>query len=265
MTSRLRLAPLLTLGLAVIAVARPAQAAAPWIYRSITLPRGEVSLDLGVGLGREPDGPDSNRTGLGMNLEVAAGVTHELELGFRTGFRFDADGRFTEADRYGRAFDTETYDAGNDSVANPELHLRWAVARGSAAQLGLEARAILPFAAGTRFGLVFALPISLRAGLVRIDTGLYVPVIFTDPTTTVISVPIHLWIQATSSFWLGPIFGIKVINESGGTRDEYPLGFGFGTMLRHNVDLRAWFLFPHINGDAAARSWGGGLAFQFRF
>jgi opacity protein-like surface antigen len=251
---------------AALAVTAPAQAAPPWIFRSITLPRGHVALDLGFGYGHAPIGnTDRSYGGTGMNFEFAAGVSPDLEIGVRTGFRFDSDGQVTQADRYGRTFDTETYGTRGDRVANPELHMRWAVARGSNAQLGLEVRAYLPVETQSRFGLMFGLPIALRAGAVRIDTGLYVPVVFYDPTWSAISVPIHVWIQASSSLWLGPLFGLRVVNNGGNSYNEYPLGFGLGTMLSHAIDLRTWFLFPHINGDQAARTFGLGVALQIRF
>jgi hypothetical protein len=251
--------------LAVIALAAPAQAGAPFIYRGITLPRGDVALDLGLGIGHNEVDPLPSQTGMGMNLEIAGGVTHELELGLRTGFRFNEGGRATRADQYGRPFDTETYGTNNGSVANPEARMRWSVARGSVAQLGLEVRAYLPIEDGSRFGLMFGLPIALRAGSVRLDTGLYVPIIFTEPnTTTIVSVPLHLWIQASSTLWLGPLFGLRVVSQ-GGSHNEYPLGFGLGTMLTRSVDFRAWFLFPDINRDAGARQFGGGAAVQIRF
>jgi hypothetical protein len=200
-----------------------------------------------------------------MNLEISGGVTHELEIGLRTGFRLDDAGRRTRADSYGRPFETETYGTGFDHVANPELRMRWAVARGSNAQLGLEVRAYLPFETGTRFGLMFGLPIALRAGAVRIDTGLYVPILFYDPTVTVVSVPVHLWIQASSTLWLGPLFGLKVVNAGGGNDTQYPLGFGLGTMMSRAIDLRMWFLFPDLGHDAGARTFGAGVALQIRF
>jgi hypothetical protein len=247
-----------------LAPARPAQAAPQWIFRSITLPRGDVALDLGLGLGHQPIG-NTSETGLGMNLEISGGVTHELEIGLRTGFRFDQAGQDTQADGYGRPFETETYGTGHDHVANPELRMRWAVARGSSAQLGIEVRAYLPFETGTRFGLMVGLPIALRAGAVRLDTGLYVPILFYDPTVTVVSVPFHLWIQASSTLWLGPLFGIKVVNAGGGSDTQYPLGFGLGTMLSRAIDLRTWFLFPDIGRNEAARTFGAGIALQIRF
>jgi hypothetical protein len=239
-----------------------ARADAPWVYRSIVLPRGEVAVDLGLGLGHQPDAGDGSVTGLGMNLALSAGITHELEFGVRTGFRLDDGGQATQADSYGRPFDTETYDVNNDTVANPELHLRWAVARGEAAELGLELRAYLPIENGSSFGMMFGLPIALRAGSLRVDTGLYVPIIFTTPTRTVVSVPIHLWIQASRTLWLGPLFGLRV-NHPGG--DSYPLGFGLGTALTHLVDLRTWILFPDISQNEAARTFGAGVALQLRF
>jgi hypothetical protein len=243
-----------------------ARAEAPWVYRSIVLPRGAVAVDVGLGLGHQPNdaGDDGPITGFGMNLAISGSITHELEIGLRTGFRLDDNGQATQADRYGRPFETETYGTDFDRVANPELHLRWAVARGSAAELGLELRAYLPIESGSSFGLMFGLPVVLRAGSVRLDTGLYVPVIFSNPTETVVSIPIHLWIQATRTLWLGPLFGLRVVS-AGGSHDQYPLGFGIGSSLTHTIDLRTWILFPDISQNEAARTFGAGLALQVRF
>jgi hypothetical protein len=248
----------------VASLAARADAAPEWIYRGLTLPRGDVALDLGIGYGHEPDPANNPRSigGFGMNLELAAGVTHELELRLRTGVRFDDDGQITQADRYGRPFETETYGIDHDRVANPELGLRWTVARGAVVHVGLETRAYLPIEAGSRFGLMFGLPLAFRLGSVRIDTGVFVPVIFTDPTTTAVSFPVHLWIQASPTFWLGPLFGLRI--ENGG-HDSYPFGFGLGSALSRQIDLRAWFLFPDLNHDAAARTFGAGVGLEIRF
>jgi hypothetical protein len=245
-----------------IAAAPSAQAAAPWVYRGIVLPRRDVALDLGFGIGHSP-APVG--TGFGLNLELAGGIAHNLEIGFRTGFRLDNAGEITKADGFGRPFDTETYGTNNDRVANPELRLRWSLARAAAAELGLETRFYLPIETGSRFGFMVGLPIRLRVGgILRLDTGLYVPIIFTDPTRTVVSVPIHVWIQAAPNLWLGPMFGLRVVNQDGSST-QYPLGFGLGTSPSHNVDLRFWFVFPNMNQDAAARVWGAGVGLQVRF
>ena len=237
-----------------------ASAAAPWIYRGLTLPRADVALDVGLGYGHEPDpGPD----GLGLNLELRVGVAHDFELGFRVGFRLDDGGQATQADYYGRPFETETYGTLGDRVSNPELKFRWSVARSYAAELGLELRAYLPIESGSRFGMMFGLPIALRAGIVRFDTGLFVPVLFYDPTQTAVSVPLHIWIQAAYNFWLGPLLGLRIENPGGHT--AYPFGFGLGLQASRSVDLRTWFIFPDMNRDAAAREWGIGGAIEVRF
>src|SRR6185436_12455137 len=105
-----------------------------------------------------------------------------------------------------------------------------------------------------------------RLANVRFDSGLYVPIIFTEPqTTTIVSVPLHIWIQATGRFWLGPLFGLRVVNAGGNSYDEYPVGFGLGSMLAHNLDLRFWFLFPDMSRQQAARWFGSGVSFQISF
>ena len=237
-----------------------ASAAAPWIYRGLTLPRHDVALDLGFGFGHDPDPGDD---GFGLNLELRAGVAHDCELGFRMGFRLDQGGQDTQADYYGRPFDTETYGTRFDRVSNPELKFRWSVARSYAGELGLELRAYLPIESHSRFGFMFGLPIALRAGIVRFDTGLYVPILFYDPTATTVSVPLHIWIQAAYNLWLGPLFGLRV--ENPGSHTAYPLGFGLGLQASRAVDLRFWFLFPDMNQDAAARNYGFGAAIEVRF
>jgi hypothetical protein len=109
------------------------------------------------------------------------------------------------------------------------------------------------------------LPILLRAGPVRLDTGIYVPVVFYEPTTfTAVSIPLHVWIQAGHNFWLGPLLGLRVVNQ-GGSYNQYPLGFGLGWQLNRMVDLKTWFMFPNMNQNAAAREYGLGVALQIRF
>src|ERR1022692_4324678 len=89
-------------GLVSLVWAGPARADAPWVYRSIVLPRGEIAVDVGLGLGHEPEPDNNSITGFGMNLEISGSITHELEIGLRTGFRLDDSGQTTRADGYGR-------------------------------------------------------------------------------------------------------------------------------------------------------------------
>jgi hypothetical protein len=247
---------------ATVAATDSASAASPWIYRGLTLPRHDIAVGFGLGYGHQNADPE-DIDGWGMNLELRAGVAPDFELGFRMGFRLDTGGEVTQADRYGRPFDTETYGTEHDRTANPELRFRWSVARSYAAELGLELRAYLPIETNSAFGIMFGLPIALRAGPVRFDTGLYVPVIFHSPTQTAVSVPLHIWIQAAYNFWLGPLLGLRVENPGGHL--AYPLGFGTGWQLNRAVDLRTWLLFPDMNQSAAARTYGLGIALEVRF
>jgi hypothetical protein len=246
----------------VLGLGVPAAAAPPFVYRDIVLPHHDVAIDVGLGVGHAPLPGGDSISGWGLNLEIAGGITRNVEIGIRTGFRFDNGGRYTQADRYGRPFNTETYGTNGDDMANPELHLRWAIARGTAS-LGLEGRAYIPIEHDSHFGVMVGLPLSLHLGSVRFDTGLFVPILFYDPTITVVSIPLHLWIQASNTVWFGPMFGWRHWSGNG-SYTEYPFGFGLGTAVNRAIDFRAWFLFPNINRDEGGREFGGGVALQFR-
>jgi hypothetical protein len=238
----------------------PAQAS-PYVYRPITLSRSEWALDVGLGIGhlRTPDA-----TGLGLNLEVAAGITSFVQLGVRTGLRFGRDGRATQADTYGRTFETETYGVGRDDVANPEIAIKWALLHG-AAEIALDTRLYLPVEDNTSVGIMFGLPISLHiGGTARLDTGIFVPIIFTDQTQTVISFPLHLWIQASNQVVLGPLTGIRIVNGAG-SHTEVPLGVALGFAVAYNMDLRTWLLFPDVRGSGSAKNFGLGFGLEARF
>jgi opacity protein-like surface antigen len=256
------------LALVLVIAAVPAPAAAhSWIFRPITLPRGSAALDLGFAIGRLGD--PERRTGPGLNLELAFAIASDVQLGLRTGIRFGGAGRATRADEYARIFETETYATaagGVDTVANPEISMLFALARGRVVQLAFDMRFFVPLESGSQFGVMPALPIWLRFGAVRLDTGIYVPIIFTDPqTTTVVSVPLAVWIQASGRVHVGPQLGIRVWNTAtDSTFTTYPFGFGLGYEVSHNVDLRFRIFFRDVGRSDAARDFGAGIAFQFR-
>ncbi|HSS39777.1 MAG TPA: hypothetical protein VLT58_13505, partial [Polyangia bacterium] len=58
-----------------------ARAEAPWVWRGLVVPHGQVALDIGGGLGHIPD--PNGGSGFGLNLELKAGVGPGLELGIR--------------------------------------------------------------------------------------------------------------------------------------------------------------------------------------
>jgi hypothetical protein len=246
-------------GVVCLTLAREGHAAPPWVDRGLTLPRGDWAFDLGLGIGHIP-----NNLGPGFNFEVAAGLTHALQLGVRTGLRFTGEARAADADAYGRPFDTETYGQGNGAVANPEILLRGGLIDGRVVEFGLEGRVYVPFQTG--FGLMVGLPLAFHLGRsARIDTGVYVPVLFYEPTRTAVSFPFHLWFQITDRLWLGPLSGFRFNNPG---RDlDVPLGFGLGYSVTRQFDFKTWLLFRDVTerrGDGEIPDWGLGAGIEVR-
>jgi hypothetical protein len=239
-----------------------ARAALPWVSRGPIQREGVVAFDVGLGVGHRPD-----IDGAGLNLELAWAVTHAVELGFRDGIRFGDKGQALQADQYGRLYDTETYGTGFEQVANPEFRLRGVLVRGDV-HLSLEGRVYLPVESGTRAGVMFGVPFGVHLGhSARLDTGVFVPVLFYDPARTVVSIPAELWFQPTARFWLGPIAALRFHNDPGAFT-QLLLGFGLGYQLSAPVDFKAQFIFPYINGSPdqgnGGKSFGAGAGLQFR-
>jgi len=254
------------LGLAAataVALATPrAMAAPPWVDRHLTLPAGTWAFDMGLGIAHIPGPPDT--AGAGINLEAAVGLTDRIELGVRTGLRFgDAGDRAVEPDNYGRLFDRE-YVAGRDDVlANPELRVRGALLRGPVVDLALEGRLFVPIE-GNQAALEFGAPVALHLGdSVRIDTGVYIPMLldYTPPFGLII--PVDLWIQLNRRLWLGPMTGFSVVRFADNTTlTEVSMGFGLGYQILRNLDFKSMFLLPALNQDS--RIFGLGAGVQLR-
>jgi hypothetical protein len=248
--------------IAVALVSSGARAAPPWVERPLTLPATNWAFDLGLGIAHAPGPPDVGAAGI--NLEAALGVTDRVELGLRTGLRFgDVGDRALEPDNYGRLFDRQ-YVAGRDDVlANPELRVRGALLRGPVAELGLEGRLFVPIE-GNQAALEFGVPIALHLGdSVRIDTGVYVPMLldYTPPFGFIL--PIDLWVQLTPKLWLGPMVGFDVVRfDNDRTLNEVSMGFGVGYQILKYLDFKSMFLFPELNQDS--RIFGLGAGVQIR-
>lgn len=270
---------------ALLGVALDARAAPPWVDRPLTLPAGDFAFDFGLGLSHVPVGPPpglppgapfDGSTSAGVNAEMAVGLTSRIELGVRTGIRLDDEfHRSTNADAYGRLFDRQTFDEGANTVANPEIRIRGAIVRGPIAEVGLEGRLVLPFADGTGAGLLFGVPLAFHLGdRVRLDMGAYVPVVFPPRADAAFAVnlPLDVWIQASSRFWLGPMTGFELTNFSGGggvgrtapglpasAVTAFSLGLGLGYQITHALDFKAEFLFPELNQDSRVFGFGAGV------
>lgn len=238
-------------------------AAPRWVARSSTLPRHDWAFDFGLGVGHF-DAPDPP-TGVGLNVEMAVGVTRHLELGVREGFRFGAEGRATRADEYGRLFDRQTFGTNHDDLANPEFRMRGQLVDGPVVELSLEGRAALPIEDGSELALQFGMPVWFHLGhSVRLDTGLYVPVAFYDPRLVSVSAPLDVWIQCSPALWLGPMTGVRFTHQGPAERTDVSLGFGLGYSLGRAVDLKAMALAPRINHERGARDFGVGVGLQVR-
>ncbi len=265
-----------TIAAASAAVAPSAEAAPEWVDRGITLPRFGLAFDAGLGIAHD-SGPlgGNSYTGPGLNLEGAFGITSDLTIGLRTGVRFGDDAKILRADQYGRLYDTETYGTGVDTFANPEFRIRGRILNLHVFELGLEGRAYLPFENGTYFGMMFGVPVAFHlGGVLRIDTGVYVPVVFFPRDTfTVVSIPGQFWFQVTDRLWLGPMTGVRVHNhrlfippDNGPDNDtDFLLGFGLGYQISRFADFKTDFIFPRINGPGGARTFGTGVGLGLNF
>jgi hypothetical protein len=261
MRNTIALVPLL---LAATMAASPRAQAEPFVHRDQVLPTGVWAVDLGLGIGHadRPE-PLGDVTGLGFNLELKGGLAPRLQLGFRTGIRLGEEGKYTQADRYGRTFETETYGTDGDTVANPELSLRYAVVDSPTLDLALDGRVYLPIESGTKAGIMLALPVAFHLSpSVRFDTGIYVPILFYDPVQSVISFPFHLWLQA-DRLAVGPMTGVQIHNPGGAV--SVPLGVALNYALSSDADLRTWLLFPNIKGSGGGKNFGAGLGIEARF
>ncbi|MDX2022667.1 MAG: hypothetical protein SF187_20700 [Deltaproteobacteria bacterium] len=234
----------LALGLSPVALATPS---------GLVQPNGRLELDFGFGLAHR-DPPDV--TGMGFNIEGKYGLGGGTEFGFRTAVRSD-DGRGTGADVYARPFDRETFGTGGDTFANPELRLRQLVT----SALALEARVYVPF--DGPFGFMLAAPLQLSGGNLRFDSGVYVPIIFADPSTlSWVSIPAQLWFYAGSAWHIGLLSGARLSNPGGDW--SVPVGVGLDRTLSQAADLVMWFLFPDITQDSAAKQFGAGVGLRIR-
>ena len=235
-----------------------ASAAAPWIYRGLTLPasrrRRSTSAWATVTSRRRARTID----GFGLNLELRAGVAHNFELGFRMGFRLDDGGQNTQADEYGRPFDTETYGTQLRSRREPGAEAsagRWraAMPRSWASSCASTCRSRPSRASDS----CSACRSRCAPGRSASTPGSTSRSCSTIRHQTIVSVPLHIWIQAASRLLAGPD-ARHARREPGRSHTAYPLGFGLGWQLSRTVESATWFLFPDISRDAAARGDGCG-------
>ena len=244
-------------------LAARADAAPEFVERRLTLPTHDWAFDLGLGIGHYDFGPNVRGAGAGLNVEGAVSVIHHLELGFRDGLRFGPDGVLGRGDQYGRLFDRETFGTRADTVSNPELRVRGQLVDLKVIELALEGRAYLPFERFTRFGMLFGVPLAFHLGaIVKLETGVYVPVIFDSPTESALSAPFNAWFQVSSKVWLGPMTGFRIDNPGARrARGDFSAGFGLGYQIASFLDFKTQFLVPAVGNPD---NFGVGAGVQIR-
>ncbi len=250
-----------------LAVLAPSAAlATDWVDRPLT--RGSMQAygeaGYGVGFGARqselsaPVTTTSTDKGSGFHLAGAIGLPVLGELGVRLGFRVGEPGKVTRGDEFGRVYDAHTYGAGGSTMANPELSLRSSIIATKIVELGTDARFTIPIADGSSFAMTAGLPVRIRApGTLRVDTGLYFPVVFASNTEFGFSIPAQLWVQI-SDFYVGALSGVKIYRQPF-ERVDVAAGVGAGVTLGGTFDVRLQVLSQRINDDEWLRATGLGF------
>jgi hypothetical protein len=268
----------------VATVAQRARADEPFVDRALTLPPLHFSADAGIGFGQGP-GPvvpiatgfpsalpeTSPKLGWGSNLEAAVGLPFLGEVGVRVGVRFGQDGINAGwgygADHFARLFDPVVDEPGSSSVTDPEIRLRGTWLNLKIIELGFETRFIVPTADGSDFELVPGVPARIHVpGFARIDTGVWLPVIFNSDASFTIDIPAQLFFQAGQAFF-GPMTGVR-FNHPGGdvgeSSTDVPAGIAGGYTLAGVLDLKVQVRTERINDVSWTKYIGGGLGVGLR-
>ena len=77
-----------------------------------------------------------------------------------------------------------------------------------------------------------------------------------------ISIPLHFWISVNRNTFLGPMTGLYFY-DGGGRR--VPFGFGVGSSIAYDAEVRFWLLFPDIRQDDGAKNFGLGVGLYVLF
>jgi hypothetical protein len=244
-----------------------ASADQPFVDAPLTLPPIHFSGDVGMGFGTYQEANGGSRVGAGSSLALAMGLPFLGEIGARFGYRFGNDGIAADADHFARLFDPIISEPGAQNFANPELYLRGSLVDVNVFALGLETRFIIPSDPNSVFAMTPGVPIRVHIpGFMRIDTGLWLPIAFTQNASYYLDIPAQAFFQIGDAF-VGPLTGIRFDNLSGpgSVTVEVPLGVGGGYTIGGVLDLKAQLRTEHINSSAwAAEGLGGSVGVGFR-
>lgn len=250
--------------LIVVSTCASASADEPvWVDRPLVLGPFRASLEAGIASGAVP-GTDGTARGTGASFEGAIGLPLLCELRLRAGYRVNDAARAAGADQLARPFDHEMANEGLARWANPEAMLRYAFLDLDGFALALETRFVLPSAEGTHFRVAPGLPMRISLpGMLRVDTGVYVPFRSVPDAQYSISVPLHSWFQV-SSFFFGPMAGARLhhLVTATGTHNRVDLsaGVGLGYTFLGRMDVKAQLYSARINDKDWAKTVGAGGA-----
>ena len=240
--------------------------AVDWVDRPLTNGSMHVQGDVGYGIGfgarqSELSAPlmtTQTDKGSGFHLSAQLGLPLGFEIGARVGFRIGDAGKITRGDEFGRVYDANTYATAGDTASNPEFLLRSSIVATKIVELGSELRFVVPAVSGSSFGMTAGLPFRLRApGVLRFDTGFYLPTVFTSRNDYAFSIPIQLWFQI-SNFYVGAISGVKIYRQPF-ERVDLAAGVGVGVTLGSIFDVRLQVVTQRVNDEEWLRATGLGL------
>jgi hypothetical protein len=248
----------------------------------LTLKPLHFSGDAGLGFGTYQNGSGS-RWGGGSSFDAAIGLPFLGELGGHIAQRFGQDGDLvgtnlgggtalgpTGADHFGRLFDPVTQEPGFQDFANPEFHLRGTLVPTDEFELGLETRLTVPTSANSFLTFTPGIPMRIHVpGFMRIDVGLWLPVLFPPaplPSEVfILDIPVQAFFQVGDAF-VGPLTGVRIDNIGNNpTTTDVPVGVGGGYTIGGILDIKAQLRTERINsGSWASQSFGGGFGVGIR-
>ena len=261
-----------------------------WVDRKMSLPPLVIAVDGGLGLGHWDGGTvvpvntagltpaqiaalgniQTSGTGLGFNAEGSIGIIEHLTVGARViGLNFSQDSKYAEASGYASAYDLQNIFplfAGGDTFSNPALWGRYQFVDMPNVEVGVEARVFVPFADGTRFGLMGGVPVAIHLpGTLRLDTGGYVALGAYDPVLFYFHVPAQAWFNVTDQLFLGPLTALNVASFANNTTTSISLGFGIGYTVLPQMDIKVLPIYwPGINNDNGVSNFGMSAGVEYR-
>ncbi len=222
------------------------------LTRPLSLPSGMVLLQWGVAYGTSSIGRTfSDRGGLGLSMDVSAGLGRHFQIEAGTGVRL-GDGAQLSADRYGRVWRDEVFQTGNRFIGNPWVKLRWSFLDGAERvfRAGVELMLQAPLAQNTAWSMALGLPVQvvLPGARLRVESGLFLQSVLSEGSTLreVLNIPLRLLWSPFDELGVGLVTGVQVGNVF---RDEVVgPNVQFGLTLRYragqNVELGAQWLLP---------------------